>query len=85
MNKNLYQKNHPAEFWKLPYQINDKVEWDNLCKSASSSLPVEAQNENIEKILQNTLGEEQFGKDQWKLSKTRRLFYDIKPFIPKRI
>jgi len=56
-------------------------------RRAVAALPylARASGDEIEAILAATLGEGQFGVGHWRLSPLRRLYYLVKPFVPRRV
>ena len=84
----LYEKNHPRQFWKVADIGFTDADWSSACQSAISFLSdLLPQNtpcdDPIDNVLCCVLGEEQFGPDHWKLNLARKLFYQLKPLIPR--
>jgi hypothetical protein len=50
---------------------------------AAQVLDISNSNNDIEKILGLTLGEAQFGEDHFRLNQTKRLYYMVKPALPR--
>ena len=74
--------NSPSRFWRLRAQLGES-DWDSAVAVAVDVLPPEFRGLNITGIITQTLGEEQFGPDHWQLSTAKRLYYLLKPIIPR--
>lgn len=85
MRTDLYAANHPARFWSLLPPEPAALEWETAALAAASELPPEVsrQSENLGSLLALTLGEGQFGPDHWSLNRSRRLYYRVKPALPR--
>jgi len=86
MSAALYAANHPAEFWRpLLAAEPDPSQWDGAISRAAAGLPYLARlaGDGIERLLEATLGEGQFGAGHWRLSPARRLYYLAKPLLPR--
>ena len=80
---NLYVDNHPRQFWKFLKDDIAEKEWEYSYKSIWCSLNrVESFSGSLLSLISNSLGEEQFG-NHWSLSPIQRLYYLLKPFIPR--
>ena len=83
---NLYSANSLYSFWKL--LVEPKVsqgEWDAALQAAVSILPRDpglAKSES-DNIIFSVLGETIFGPGRWHMSLTKRLYYQLKPLIPR--
>jgi peptidoglycan/xylan/chitin deacetylase (PgdA/CDA1 family) len=88
MSACLYAANHPARFWR-PILCPEPAaaRWEEATRRAAAALPYLARTsgDEIEPLLAATLGEGQFGPRHWRLSPLRRLYYLMKPLIPRRI
>ncbi len=86
MNENLWSANHPAAFWRCLSPISEQ-EWEDAIRCAAPVLGIasEGEGEGIHALLEWTLGEGQFGADRWKLSLAKRLYYLLKPLLPRRL
>jgi hypothetical protein len=88
MSADLYAANHPARFWRpLLHPQPDAGRWDAAVCRAAAVLPYTARagGDGIEGLLEATLGEGQFGPRHWRLSPPRRLYYLLKPLLPRRL
>ncbi len=82
----LWSQNRPQDFWRLRSDVAEDV-WTAAVKKAIPLLRMKELDESadIEKILDLTLGEGQFGALHWELSPMKRYYYLFKPFIPRVI
>lgn len=82
MMENLWSDNAPRNFWRCQPDPPDEV-WAEATRKAIPVLGLSHQKSDIETVLQLTLGEAQFGADHWQLSRTKRLYYMVKPYLPR--
>ena len=88
MTARLYAANHPACFWRpILCPEPDAARWAEATRRAAAALPYLARTsgDEIEPLLAATLGEGQFGPRHWRLSPLKRLYYLMKPLIPRRL
>ncbi len=88
MNVGLYQENGPAVFWRpLASPAPTAADWAAAVEAAADLLPPLARStsKSIESILVRTLGEGQFGPDHWRLPRAKRLYYLLKPVLPRSL
>jgi hypothetical protein len=88
MTARLYMANHPARFWRpLLSPEADPAGWDVAVGRAAAVLPYTARTtgDGIERLLEATLGEGQFGRSHWRLTPARRLYYVLKPYLPRSL
>jgi hypothetical protein len=84
----LYAANHPAGFWRL---LRDPAptphDWELAARAAAPVLPPEVAggDASLADVLERTLGEGQFGPDHWRLPRSRRLYYLLKPLLPRAL
>ena len=84
MTPHLYRANRPAAFWRLTGEPQPTdAEWASAIETAARVLPAAARGADIDAVLNNTLGEGQFGPDHWELSLARKVYYNIKPVVPR--
>jgi peptidoglycan/xylan/chitin deacetylase (PgdA/CDA1 family) len=84
----LYAGNTPATFWRLAPGVNISAsDWDAAIRQAAGCLPAQARRDGdgIDRILVSTLGEGQFGPHHWRLGPLTRLYYALKPAIPRSL
>jgi peptidoglycan/xylan/chitin deacetylase (PgdA/CDA1 family) len=85
MTAELYRVNRPAAFWRLMAEPQPtEAEWATSIQSAAAVLPLGVQGVDIDALLQKTLGEGQFGPDHWELSFALKMYYPLKPVLPRR-
>jgi hypothetical protein len=85
---NLYAENTPVAFWQpLIEPCISRAEWTRAVRAAASILPLESALDggDPERILSWVLGEEVFGSHRWQLGQTKRLYYELKPFLPRQL
>jgi hypothetical protein len=88
MSAGLYAANHPARFWRpLLAPEPDAALWDTAVRQAAGVLPYLARTtgDGVERLLEATLGEGQFGDGHWRLSPARRAYYLLKPLLPRAL
>jgi len=79
---NLFSQNTPYHFWHC--QIDFPYEkWQSAIDEALPILEIDCEKGNIENILGAVLGEGQFGYEHWHLSSSKRLYYVLKPLLPR--
>jgi hypothetical protein len=80
----LYRGNHPARFWRLRLDPSPPAAlWEEAAHGAAAELPSAARQQGLDRLLWATLGEGQFGASHWRLSQPRRLYYLLKPLLPR--
>jgi len=81
---NLWSSNTPWNFWlcqpDLPIEL-----WQETVQRASPCLGLTTQPQDMEDLLTMVLGEGQFGEDHWCLSPSRKLYYTVKPVLPRAV
>ncbi len=82
MKEHLWSMNTPQLFWCCQPDPPQDV-WLEAIRKAAPVLDVSDSNNDIEKILGLTLGEAQFGEDHFSLNQTKRLYYMVKPALPR--
>jgi hypothetical protein len=80
---NLWIKNTPADFWKLDLDVTSE-EWEEAVRQAYPHLGLTQPYESLPALMELTLGEGQFGAKRWRLSNNKRLYYLLKPYIPRQ-
>ena len=86
MSHDLYAQNTPQRFWRLRADVSPD-QWREAAKSAASVLPhdVRAHGDQVPSILAQTLGEGQFGRKHWELGRAQRVYYGLKPLLPRSL
>jgi peptidoglycan/xylan/chitin deacetylase (PgdA/CDA1 family) len=84
----LYQANTPEAFWRFTVDpAPTAAQWAAAIAVAAAELPdaVRERGDEIDALLAQALGEGQFGPDHWSLSPALRLYYSIKPLLPRQL
>lgn len=79
----LFIENTPDKFWRCDEDI-DPEQWNVAIKHALSSLEIFDGDTSIHDLLLNTLGEGRYGNKHWELSYSKRLYYSLKPVLPRK-
>jgi hypothetical protein len=81
---NLWSQNTPQRFWCCQDIIDDSL-WHAAMRAALPvlELPGDVDITDIDGLLAATLGEERFGMDHWELSPAKRVYYNLKPYMPR--
>lgn len=82
MMDNLYSGNSPPKFWQCINDISDD-QWQSAINASLHILQLSKHFDNYDSLIEKILGEGQFGPDQWKLSTAKRLYYVLKPILPR--
>lgn len=81
---NLWSGNTPARFW-LPEPAIPDDQWTRAIRKALPILGLPAWPDDSDELWSLILGEGQFGPDHWRLSFPRRVYYEVKPLMPRSI
>lgn len=81
---NLWGLNTPAQFWQCGVEFASDS-WLHAARQAKSVLDLPQEWDDFDTLLALVLGEGQFGPDHWRLSTARRLYYRMKPLIPRQL
>lgn len=86
MSAGLFAANSPERFWRPLVQVPHQ-DWEAAVRSATAELPPSCRpvDGRIETLLALTLGEGQFGPEHWRLSTAKRLYYTVKPALPRAL
>ncbi len=79
---NLWKLNTPDKFWMCQPPLPDHS-WQVAVEKAFPLLGLGGSLANIDELLMLTLGEGRFGSGHWRLSLPKRLYYLLKPLIPR--
>ncbi len=82
--RNLWTDNHPRNFWQCQPDPPDEV-WQAAIAGALPLLELPIEQPDAAAILELTLGEGRFGKDHWRLSFPKRVYYILKPLLPRTL
>jgi hypothetical protein len=87
MISSLYAANHPGAFWRPLLRPEPPGEvWEQAAAEAAAVLPATARAASgVDQLLAATLGEGQFGLGHWRLPRTRRAYYLVKPLLPRKL
>lgn len=80
----LWKRNEPRLFWQFQPDLPIAL-WETAITKALPILGLPESASRIDTYLEQTLGEGQFGADHWQLSPVRRMYYFIKPILPRAI
>ncbi|MHA1440199.1 MAG: hypothetical protein ACTSPD_21840, partial [Promethearchaeota archaeon] len=78
----LVNKNTPERFWRCNYKIGE-AQWSRAIIKAAPILDFNLEKYDIDTILYLILGEGQFGQGHWSLNFSKRIYYEVKPFLPR--
>ncbi len=84
MTTNLWSANHPRDFWLCQPEPPEQV-WRSAIAEALPILELPTAQDDIDTVLAQTLGEGRFGPDHWTLSFPKRVYYLVKPLLPRRL
>ena len=82
MPVNLWSQNHPRGFWRCSPEFGEEL-WKEAIESAIPLLALKQQPVDLDRLLELVLGEGQFGPNHWMLSRTKRIYYLLKPLLPR--
>lgn len=82
MKSNLWYENSPQNFWLCDPNPPDHI-WQDAIQKSLPVLGLDDQIGDVRQILHLTLGEGQFGLEHWQLSHIKRLYYHLKPLLPR--
>ncbi|TMD96744.1 MAG: hypothetical protein E6I72_08530 [Chloroflexi bacterium] len=88
MKADLYEQNTPAHLWRvLPGSTPPEDVWAASIAEAAHVLPAAARahGDDMRALLAMTLGEGRFGARHWEPSAAQRVYYAIKPAVPRRL
>jgi hypothetical protein len=80
----LYSENTPAKFWHPIVGVTN-AQWQAAIKESMQVLQMPQHSHSYEALLEAILGEGQFGPNQWNLGLVKRLYYELKPLLPRRL
>lgn len=84
MMPNFWSTNHPRNYWLCQPDLSDEV-WQKAIKDSLPVLDLNVPKAEIDSILEFTLGEARFGPDHWRLSLPKRIYYLLKPILPRTL
>jgi len=77
----LWSNNHPSRFWLLQPDPPENI-WQEAISLAIPVLEFPIEPKDLETALTLSLGEGQFGPNHFRLSSSKRLYYQLKPLLP---
>jgi peptidoglycan/xylan/chitin deacetylase (PgdA/CDA1 family) len=80
----LWSRNTPQNFWQCQPAFDD-ARWVRAIQRALPILDLTPPLANLDNLLAATLGEGRFGPDHWRLSLPKRMYYLVKPFLPRTL
>lgn len=80
----LWGENSPDRFWMCE-PSPAPGEWEQAIRRAMAALRLPEASDSPEDLLRLTLGEGRFGPGHWTLPRMFRLYYRLKPFIPRAL
>jgi len=81
---NLWSANHPRNFWQCELDLSDEI-WQKVIINAFPVLGLDRAQPDIDSILALALGEARFGERHWTLSLSKRMYYLLKPLLPRAL
>jgi len=81
---NLWSENHPRNFWQCQQDFSANI-WEDIIAKSFPLLELNTNQRDVDTILALTLGEARFGADHWTFSLPKRVYYLLKPIIPRGI
>ena len=82
MKDYLFSANTPQTFWQVQEDLPPAL-WQTAIQAALPELGLAAK--DIDTAIQLSLGEGQFGPDHWHLGFAKRIYYLLKPLLPRPI
>jgi hypothetical protein len=81
---NLWSTNHPRGFWQCQPDLSSAV-WQKAIEDALPVLELGSAQIDVDSMLALTLGEARFGRDHWTLSFPKKVYYLLKPILPRAL
>lgn len=82
MNANLWSQNHPRNFWHCHPDPPGEI-WQNAIEVSLPILGLDSSSVTLDSFLELSLGESRFGPNHWRLSLPKRMYYILKPLLPR--
>lgn len=79
---NWWLENTPAQFWRFLVEVSD-AEWLRAIQAALPILELPQSVDRIDQVLESVLGEGRFGPHHWQLGLAKRVYYQVKPLLPR--
>jgi peptidoglycan/xylan/chitin deacetylase (PgdA/CDA1 family) len=84
LNVNLWRNNTPSNFWLCQPDPPQEI-WDEAICKALPLLSLPGTITEISLALEATLGESRFGPNRYQLGMSRRIYYLLKPLLPRSL
>ncbi|MBI5931113.1 MAG: hypothetical protein HY862_17520 [Chloroflexi bacterium] len=84
MSTNLWSENTPDLFWRCEPNPTPE-QWQAAIHKKIPILGLSHPPPESNQLVEQVLGEGQFGPDRWRLSRIKRLYYEIKPLMPRPV
>lgn len=84
MKKDLFTRNTPDKFWQCSPSISAEL-WQEAVEQSLVCLQSPSASLNADNLLAYIYGEESYGVNSWQLSRMRRFYYMLKPYIPRSV
>ncbi|HML20712.1 MAG TPA: hypothetical protein PKD09_03620 [Aggregatilinea sp.] len=81
---NLWSSNHPSRFWLCDPSPSEEV-WQAAIDKALPVLGLPDRPANADALMEAVLGEGQFGPDRYRMSLAKRVYYEVKPLLPRSL
>jgi peptidoglycan/xylan/chitin deacetylase (PgdA/CDA1 family) len=79
---NLWSANHPKNFWQCQPDPSGDV-WQDAITGAFPLIGLTDAQSDIDTLLALTFGEARFGQNHWTLSFPKKVYYLLKPVLPR--
>lgn len=78
----LWIENHPKKFWQFQVDLPAEL-WGEALMTSMDLLGTDFNICSIDDLLSFTLGEKRFGANHWSLGVTKKIYYIVKPYLPR--
>lgn len=82
--ENLWSANSPQAFWQCDPPLGDEI-WLQAIESAYPILGLKEEFTDTVSMYNQVLGEGQFGEGRYNLGRMKRVYYQLKPLLPRFI
>jgi peptidoglycan/xylan/chitin deacetylase (PgdA/CDA1 family) len=84
MTPNLWSTNTPQKFWLCNPDPPAEI-WNLAIQNSINTLDFPVAIKSIENVLEYSLGEARFGKNHYKIGMLKKIYYLLKPFLPRSL
>ncbi len=81
---NLWSSNVPSKFWLCTPDLEEDF-WRSAIRKSISLLGLRGNMEDPDELMEMTLGEGRFGPRHWDLGLVKRIYYLVKPLLPRSL